>query len=98
MLRQIVSKIEVKYVKPERSIIRQNEGPRTQEDDEGESHVIGYFMYVILNGKCDVESLNFAKHGKTDYGPKVNRKQNAAESEEQAVLKRSWTTDLNFTY
>ena len=58
-------------------------------------------MYVILNGKCNVESLNFAKHGKKDYSgyePKVNRNKNAAECEEGAELKKSWTLDLNFTY
>ena len=81
MVNAIVTKIEIRYSKPEKAVIKQDDGPATVKMDDGSKRPVGYFLYVILNGKFDVESLNFIKKqkrgedNKNSYAPVINRKQ-----------------------
>ena len=67
---------------------------------DGTENDICYFLFVILNGKFDVQSLNFARHVKKDDGGKysavVIRKNKMQEA--KAEEKRSLSKTLKLMY
>ena len=62
---------------------------------DGTEKEICYFLFVILNGKFDVQSLNFAKsvkgehEGGIKYSAVVNRKNKMQEAEEKRSLSKT---------